>query len=56
MSSTLSKESKKHKINSWHQTLNYLHIYDLDYASRARTSAIFQELEEFIFDFFNVED
>jgi hypothetical protein len=36
--------------------MNHMNIYDLDYAFRAKTEAIFKDKETFIFDFFNVDD
>tara|TARA_B110000285_G_C15092466_1_gene599897 strand:+ start:912 stop:1049 length:138 start_codon:yes stop_codon:yes gene_type:complete len=36
--------------------MSHLIIYDIDYAFRAKTEAIFKEKESFIFDFFSVDD
>lgn len=56
MSSTISKDSKHQKISSWSQYMNYLHLFDLDYAIRAKTEAVFQDKANYIFDFFIADD
>ena len=50
------KEKKSYKNNSWIGHMSYLTIYDIDYAFRARTEAIFKNKEVYVFDFFNVDD
>lgn len=50
------KEKKSYKNNTWVEQMSHLIIYDIDYAFRAKTEAIFKEKENFIFDFFSVDD
>jgi len=56
ISSSLSKDSKHQKISSWSQYMNYLHLFNLDYAIRAKTEAVFKDKENYIFDFFIADD
>ena len=39
--SSMSKDSKKTKIESWHAYMNYKFIFNLNYSYRAKTEAVF---------------
>ena len=54
--SSMSKDSKKTKIESWHAYMNYKFIFNLNYSYRAKTEAVFQNKKSFIFDFFMADD
>ena len=40
-SSSQKKEKRGYKSNTWIEQMSYLTIYDIDYAFRAKTEAIF---------------
>lgn len=52
----MSKDSKKNKIHTWHQYMNYKFLFNLNYSYRAKTEAVFQNKKEYIFDFFMADD
>lgn len=48
--------NKEKKISTWSQYMNYMHLFDLDYAIRAKAEAIFQDKQHLIFEFFITND
>ena len=49
-------KTKFSKINNWHQELNYMQLFDLEYCYRMKTEAIFEQKKQYIFDFIIADD